>query len=171
MNMSLFSRFGLALVLLLMALPNLRAQNRNARSADIEARIENARIAYITREVALTPEQGQRFWPLYNEYSTKRRDLRRTHDQLRRSATPTMTDDQARDNLKQIITVSKNELNLTEDYFAKFQKVISARQVAQLYKAEREFGRVMMREMKSERQASGPHERSGRPAAAPGTSN
>ncbi|WP_143434969.1 hypothetical protein [Hymenobacter roseosalivarius] len=169
MHTSLFSRLGLALVLLLIALPNLRAQN--TRSADIEARIENARIAYITREVALTPEQGQRFWPLYNEYSTKRRDLRHTHDELRRSATPTMTDDQARDNLKQIIAVSKNELNMTEDYFAKFQKVISARQVAQLYKAEREFGRVMMREMKTERQASGPRGRPGRPVIAPGTSN
>ncbi|QIL75200.1 hypothetical protein [Hymenobacter sp. HDW8] len=169
MNNSLLSRLGLALVFLLIALPTLRAQN--TRSADIEARIENARIAYITREVALTPEQGQRFWPLYNEYSTKRRDLRRTHDQLRRSATPTMTDDQARDNLKQIIAVSKNELNMTEDYFAKFQKVISARQVAQLYKAEREFGRVMMKEMKTERQASGPRGRSGRPATTPGTSN
>ncbi|QNP51294.1 hypothetical protein H9L05_14625 [Hymenobacter qilianensis] len=55
MNNSLFSRLGLALVLLLLALPNLRAQN--TRSADIEARIENARIAYITREVALTPSK------------------------------------------------------------------------------------------------------------------
>lgn len=152
MNPSLcFTRLGLVLALLLTALPGLRAQNNHA---DIEARIENARIAYITRELALTPEQGQRFWPLYNEYSTKRRDQRQTHDQLRRSATPTMSEEQARDNLKKIIVLSKNELNLTEDYFAKFQKVVSARQVAQLYKAEREFGRVMMREMKSQRQAS-----------------
>ncbi|WP_165963521.1 hypothetical protein [Hymenobacter radiodurans] len=56
MNNSLLSRLGLALVFLLIALPTLRAQN--TRSADIEARIENARIAYITREVALTPNKA-----------------------------------------------------------------------------------------------------------------
>ena len=150
MNISLlFSRLGLAVVLLLTALPSLRAQ---AVRADAEARIENARIAYITRELALTPEQGQRFWPLYNEYSTKRRELRKSHDELRRSASPTMTDDQARDNLKKILAISKSEISMTEDYFTKFQKVVSARQVAQLYKAEREFGRVMMREMKGQYQ-------------------
>lgn len=150
MNIPLvFSRFGLALVLLLTALPSLRAQDN---SADAEARIENARIAYITRELALTPEQGQRFWPIYNEYSTKRRELRKSHDELRRSASLTMTEEQARDNLKKIVAISKSELNMTEDYFAKFQKVVSARQVAQLYKAEREFGRVIMREMKGQRQ-------------------
>jgi hypothetical protein len=146
---SFFSRFGLALVLLLTALPNLRAQDKHA---DVEARIENARIAYITRELALTPEQGQRFWPLYNEYSTKRREFRKSHDELRRSASPTMTEEQARENLKKIVAISKSELNMTEDYFAKFQKVVSARQVAQLYKAEREFGRVIMREMRGQHQ-------------------
>lgn len=149
-NSSLFFRFGLALVLLLTALPGLRAQG--GKYADAEARIENARIAYITRELALTPEQGQRFWPIYNEYSTKRRELRKSHDQLRRGASATMTEEQARDNLKKIVALSKSEVDMTEDYFGKFQKVVSARQVAQLYKAEREFGRVMMRELKDQRQ-------------------
>ena len=154
MNTSLFfARLGLALLLLVTALPSLHAQNGRP---EFENRIDNARIAYITRELGLTSEQAQRFWPLYNEYNTKRRDLRRTHDQLRSSASPTMTEDQARDNLKQIMVVSKNELNLTDDYFAKFQKAISARQVAQLYKAEREFGRVMMREMRTQRQGGRP---------------
>lgn len=160
---SLLSRLGLVLALLLTALPGLRAQSSRT---DVEARIENARIAYITRELALTPEQGQRFWPLYNEYSTRRRDLRKNHDQLRRSASATMTEDQARDNLKKIVAISKSELNMTEDYFAKFQKVVSARQVAQLYKAEREFGRVMMREMKGQRPGGRAGGRPSRPAEA-----
>lgn len=161
---SLFPRLGFVLVLLLTALPSVRAQEVRA---DIEARIENARIAYITRELALTPEQGQRFWPLYNEYSNRRRDLRKNHDQLRRSASPTMSEEEARDNLKKILALSKNEVNLTEDYFTKFQKVVSARQVAQLYEAEREFGRVMMREMKTQRQASRAGGQRGRPADTP----
>lgn len=142
-------RLGLVF-LLLTASVTLRAQDTRS---NIQNRIENTRIAYITRELNLTPEQAQRFWPLYNEYSVKRRELRRTHDQLRSSASPTLSEDQARDNLKQIIAASKSELNLTEDYFGKFQKAISARQVAQLYKAEREFGMVMMRELRTQRQA------------------
>ncbi|UYZ63741.1 Spy/CpxP family protein refolding chaperone [Hymenobacter weizhouensis] len=150
MHFPFFLRRLSLLSLLWLAATALHAQQAPPRP-DMHTRIENARIAYITRELNLTSEQAQRFWPLYNEYSTKRRELRQTHDQLRNAASATLSEDQARATLKQIVAVSKNELELTEDYFSKLQKAISARQVAQLYKAEREFGRVMIQELKGQR--------------------
>src|SRR5688572_4888200 len=40
-------------------------------------KIESARIALITERLELTPEQAEKFWPLYREYVAKRQGLRR----------------------------------------------------------------------------------------------
>lgn len=41
-------------------------------------RLEAMHVAYLTRELALTPEEAQQFWPVYNKY---RRELKNTFDQ------------------------------------------------------------------------------------------
>jgi hypothetical protein len=107
--------------------------------------LENAKIAFITTRVSLTQDQAQKFWPLYNEFSDRRRDLNRTTRLLRRDVTEGMTDQQIRDNFTQSFTMRQQELNLEKEYFDKFQKVISLRQVAQLFQAERDFTKEVIK--------------------------
>ncbi len=38
-------------------------------------KLESMHIAYLTRELALTPEEAQQFWPIYNKY---RKELKTT---------------------------------------------------------------------------------------------
>jgi hypothetical protein len=40
-------------------------------------RLEAMHVAYLTRELALTPEEAQQFWPVYNKY---RKDLKSAFD-------------------------------------------------------------------------------------------
>ncbi|MDO7846065.1 hypothetical protein Q5H92_06845 [Hymenobacter sp. M29] len=107
--------------------------------------LENAKIAFITNRVSLTQDQAQKFWPLYNEFSTKRRELNRSGRLLRRDVTEGMTDQQIRDNFTQAFAMRQQELNLEKEYFDKFQKVISLRQVAQLFQAERDFTKEVIK--------------------------
>ncbi|MDO7854185.1 hypothetical protein [Hymenobacter convexus] len=107
--------------------------------------LENAKIAFITNRVSLTQDQAQKFWPLYNEFSAKRRELNRSGRLLRRDVTEGMTDQQIRDNFTQAFTMRQQELNLEKEYFDKFQKVISLRQVAQLFQAERDFTKEVIK--------------------------
>ena len=109
------------------------------------AQLENAKIAFITNRVTLTQDQAQKFWPLYNEFSDRRRDLNRSGRLLRRDVTESMTDQQIRENFNQSFAVRQQELNLEKEYFEKFQKVISLRQVAQLFMAERDFTREVIK--------------------------
>ena len=113
--------------------------------------LENAKIAFITNRVSLTQDQAQKFWPLYNEFSVRRRDLNRNGRLLRREVTEGMSDQQIRENFTQSFTLRQQELNLEKEYFDRFQKVISLRQVAQLYLAERDFTKEVIK-----RVASGP---------------
>jgi hypothetical protein len=112
--------------------------------------LDNARIAFITSRVVLTQDQAQRFWPLYNEFIAKRRDLNRSARLLRRDATATnLGDAQLRENFNQDFAIRQQQLNLEKDYFERVQKVLSLRQVAQLYQAERDFTKEVLRRVGS----------------------
>ena len=93
----------------------------------------------------MTQEQAQKFWPLYNEFSARRRELNRSGRLLRRDVTDGMTDQQIRENFNQAFTMRRQELNLEKDYFDKFQKVIALRQVVQLFQAERDFTKEVIK--------------------------
>jgi len=129
--------------LLLAVVPAAQAQG--GRNGQRLAQIENAKIAFITNRIALTQSEAQRFWPLYNEFAGRRRELNRNGRLLRRDVTDTMNDQQVRDNFNQFFAVRQQELNLEKDYFERFQKVISLRQVAQLFLAERDFTKEVIK--------------------------
>ena len=121
------------------------------RKAERLSQLENAKIAFISSRVSLTQEQAQRFWPLYNEFSTKRRELNRNGRLLRRDITAAETDQQIRDNMQQSFAARQQELNLEKDYFERFQKVITLRQVAQLLNAERDFTKEVIKRVAGRR--------------------
>jgi len=106
--------------------------------------LENARIAYITEKISLTQEQAQQFWPVYNEYTTKRRALNQRSRQLRTTRPETLSDQQLKDNLNQTLALRQQEIDLDKVYLLQFQKVLSVRQVSQLYTAERQFTREVL---------------------------
>ena len=133
--------------LLLMLAPAAQAQGRlgGGRRAQRIGQLENAKIAFITNRVVLTQDQAQKFWPLYNEFSDRRRELNRSGRLLRRDITEGMTDQQLRENFTQSFNTRQQELNLEKEYFEKFQKIISLRQVAQLFQAERDFTKEVIK--------------------------
>ncbi|WP_125932470.1 hypothetical protein [Hymenobacter glacialis] len=152
---SLFRLFSLAALLLVLA-PSAQAQQGGGRRGQRLGQLENAKIAFITTRVALTQDQAQKFWPLYNEFTDKRRDLNRNGRLLRRDVTDAMTDQQIRENYAQSFTKRQQELNLEKEYFEKFQKVISLRQVAQLFMAERDFTKEVIRRVAGQGGMRGP---------------
>ncbi|MGI4875031.1 MAG: hypothetical protein ACRYFX_28070 [Janthinobacterium lividum] len=108
--------------------------------------LDNAKIAFITARITLTQDQAQRFWPLYNEFTTKRRDLNRSARLLRRSTdNASLTDAQLRDDFTQDFAIRQQQLNLEKESFEKLQKVLSLRQIAQLYQAERDFTKEVLK--------------------------
>ena len=131
----------------LLAAPAAHAQGRagGGQRGQRLAQLENAKIAFITTRVSFTQDQAQKFWPLYNEFSGRRRELNRNGRLLRREVTEGLTDAQIRDNITQSFALRQQELNLEKDYFEKFQRVISLRQVAQLLTAERDFTKEVIK--------------------------
>jgi hypothetical protein len=53
------------------------AQNQPTPEAPI---LQGIKIAFITKQLALTTEEAQKFWPLYNDFSDKAKNLRKGQD-------------------------------------------------------------------------------------------
>ncbi len=153
-----FLRPQLAALLLLLAFSPARAQQGGSQPR-LE-RIEAARVAYLTEKLSLTSEQAQRFWPVYNEYTDKRRSLRKQGRPggPRRPDFATMSDKEIREAINDQFATRQSELNLEKEYLDKFQKVISLRQVALLYQAERDFTKELLKRLDGRRPGARPSE-------------
>ena len=137
-----------ALVLLaLLGSQPAQAQGRGRRGAGGRiTQLDNAKIAFITSRLTLTQDQAQRFWPLYNEFVGRRRELNRSARQLRNEARNlSLSDAQLRDNFTHDFAIRQQQLDLEKTYFDRVQQVLSMRQVAVLYQAERDFTKEVLR--------------------------
>ncbi|MFD2515040.1 Spy/CpxP family protein refolding chaperone [Pontibacter locisalis] len=114
---------------------------------DRSENVEAAKIAYITDKIELSPDQAQKFWPIYNEYETKRRELMRNYRGGYRRDLEEVSEQEANARLNEMFETKERELALEKEYVAKYQKVLSAKQVIKLYRAEREFTKLLLKRL------------------------
>ncbi len=125
----------------------LSAQNKAAMR-----KIESARIALITERLGLSPAQAERFWPIYNEYSTQRRQIRNQWTEARKGVDPqTMTEQQSQQMMNLRFEVKQKELNLEKDYAKRLREVISSQQILSLRNAEDDFKRMLLQRIEQRR--------------------
>jgi Skp family chaperone for outer membrane proteins len=59
------------LAITLFSFLSIKAQEGNDK-------IESLKIAYITKRLLLTPEESQKFWPVYNQYEAEKKQIRQS---------------------------------------------------------------------------------------------
>ncbi len=116
------------------------AQNDQGRQ-----KIEAAKIGMITNRLNLTTEQATQFWAVYNEYNNRKQDMHRRLRQLNQQ-TPRQNSGDANviSNLREMNTIKQQIADLDGEYMNKFLKVISPKQLAELYEAERMFNKMLI---------------------------
>jgi hypothetical protein len=115
-------RFLLFAFLLMIGI-NIRAQNGN--------RLEALKIAYLTNKLNLSPEEAQKFWPIYNQYSLELKIARM----------------KAINNKSTEIELDENLLNIRKRYSTLFSQVLPPAKVDTFFKSEKEFGHFVEKEM------------------------
>lgn len=115
--------------------------------------IRSLKIAHLSSVLDLTPEEAEKFWPIYTNYDKKMHELR--HNDIVRFIKD--SDISAIENLSQSEATAKiNELlNFDSDYFTTrkqfikdAQKVISNKKILILKKAEDDFNRRLLKKYK-----------------------
>jgi hypothetical protein len=111
----------------------------------IEERIEVQRIAFITQRVNLTPQEAQVFWPIYNEYREKEKQIK--NDRSDRLEIIDMDEADAEIYVNKILALEQQELDLKKQYIEKLKSVISAKKILRFYAAERMFKERLLQAM------------------------
>jgi hypothetical protein len=117
----------------------------------VQERIKNLQIAYISDKLGLTPEQAQKFWPVYNEFSTKRNELRKELINARREVKTTPDPQKDEELVKLGLSIRQRELNLENEYSGKLLQVITAQQILNLRKSERDFQQMIINQLQQRR--------------------
>lgn len=115
----------------------------------VEERIEAQRIAFITQRVNLTPEEAQSFWPIYNEYREKEKQLKESR--ITKGEVLDMDEREAENYLNKLISLEQDELNLKKEYTQKLKSVISSKKILRFYAAERMFKERLLQAMNQRR--------------------
>lgn len=118
-------------------------------------RIKTLKIAYITEKVNISSEEGQKFFPIYNEYTTKLEANRAKYIQAKTelNTASNLNDETAANKaLSNIFVCRKEETALTEQYYEKFKTVLSKIKVAKLMQAEINFQRILIQRLIEARQ-------------------
>ena len=136
--------FALVLVLTqVLTLENSNAQTKKPNSREIEA----IKIGYITRRLELTPEESQKFWPVYNQYQ---KELSLFNQQKKQARI------QNSNNPNQLIdddfSFDTKILEMRKKYRFKFNQVISDEKVKRLYIAERDFREELIKQLRQRRE-------------------
>ncbi|WP_370090543.1 hypothetical protein [Ekhidna sp.] len=122
-----------------------------AQSPEAMAKIEAAKIALITERLELTPQQAEKFWPIYREFGKQRQEIRRDFDQARRIFDPNKASEEENKKMLEMANqVKERQLKLEREYSDRILKVITTRQLNNLRKAENDFKEMLIRRIRAE---------------------
>lgn len=118
---------------------------------DKKENIETMKIAFITKKLDLTPQEAQQFWPVYNQYNDKAKELRKKRRQDNREARlnfDELSDKEVEQVINNDMAYRQKELDLQKEYHEKFKAVLPIKKVARLYAAEEQFKIVLINKLK-----------------------
>jgi hypothetical protein len=122
-------------ILFLICTLSLFSQQNNPDETD-GSRIEALKIAYITKKLNLSPDEAQRFWPIYNNYANEMREVRR---------------EQRKNNTSELETEEKY-LRIRKKYNTEFSRALNPDKVNTFFRSEKDFGNFVQKELSERRQ-------------------
>lgn len=120
--------------------PEPQKENQGPAPRSMED-IKNMKIAYMTKSIGLTAEESQKFWPVYNKYWDERSVVARKRRALQRQIESSGSTEAQ---LKELIGLEREELNIFEKYIGEFKQVLSVEKVGKIFTADEEFKKFLM---------------------------
>ena len=115
--------------------------------------IKALKIAYITDELKLTPEEATKFWPLFNAYEEKQKSFRKERirsfmDQSGTSNIDKMTEKEAASILNDIENSEEDAFQNRKKFVASLKQILPATKILKLKKAEEGFNKKLLKQFR-----------------------
>jgi Spy/CpxP family protein refolding chaperone len=140
----------IALLVTLIGVFTGSAQNRNQGNGPQRARIDAQKVAFITDQLQLTPDEAQKFWPVYNQLNSQKEELNRDFmeaNQKVRKNVDTMSDKDASDLADSYIKHAQKVVDLQKEFHSKLKDVLPPKKLLKLYNVERDFQRLLLQRL------------------------
>jgi hypothetical protein len=146
--MNAIKKGGAAALGLLLAVASLPVWAQTTRD-DVEVMLELVQLerkAVVAENMELTAEESEAFWPVYNDYAQKLRELNQRDAKLvldYAKAFATLTDETAAKLLKEAQAIDKKRVKIRTAYAKKLRRVLPARKVARAYQVESKIDAII----------------------------
>lgn len=119
-------------------------------------KVKALKVAYITDELNLTTEEAQRFWPIYNAFDDKQAELRHEKmkailDRFEPGSVEKLSEKDASSLLVQMEIIEETLFALRKKFIKELQSVLPVKKIIRLKKAEDDFNRQLLRQMRDNR--------------------
>jgi Spy/CpxP family protein refolding chaperone len=116
--------------------------------------VKSLKVAFITNELNLTSDEATKFWPLYNAFEDKQRELRKQKigryvDRRDNAELDKMTDKEAAALLSQMEDNEEELYQLRKKFVTSLKGVLPAVKIIKLKKAEDDFNRKLLQQYKN----------------------
>jgi hypothetical protein len=111
--------------------------------------IKAQKTAFLTQRMDLTPEEAQKFWPVYNQFDKEIEANRKEMREIRKEMKETgLSDADASKSLDRMLNALQKELDIRKQYTGEFKKVIGASKTLRMFKAEKDFNRELVKRIR-----------------------
>ena len=132
-------------LLTVLSIQNIQAQDDYPRGKE---KIRAAKVGLITNRLNLSEKQAKTFWIVYEEFDKKRSEIRKNIRQMTaESRNITASDDKILSDLKEVLSLKQKEVDVEKEYMPKFLKIISIRQLSELFKTEQLFNQMLVKKL------------------------
>lgn len=117
-------------------------------------KIEQLKIAYITKELNLSTEEAQQFWPAYNEMNEaiiSERKSRRKLSYALNSNLDNLSEKEIKLKSQKIMESETKEVELKKAHFEKIAAIIGYKKAVHLLKVEQDFKKELLQKIRDHR--------------------
>ena len=116
--------------------------------------IKSMKIAFITTELDLTPDEATKFWPLFNAFEDKQRELKQDKiknylDKIDNS--DKLSEKEATTLLNQMESTEEELFQLRKKFVTSLKGVLPAVKILKLKKAEEEFSKKLLQQYRDKK--------------------
>ncbi len=120
-------------------------------------KIKTLKIAYLTEKLDLSEKEAQQFWPIYNAFEEENFKLRRQSFEGKKNINfEILKEEEAITVLKEMRAFETKRITLKNNFIDDLLKILSAKKIILLEKAEDDFKHKMFEEFKNRRPDRGP---------------
>lgn len=118
-------------------------------------RIAAEKVAFFTRRLGLSVDEAEKFWPVYNDYSSRREKMNQDKNSLMKYVNQNfrnLSSKELEESADRIIQYSVDEASLLKEYHEKFKSILSPEKVIRLYATEIQFKTYLLNQLQERRQ-------------------